>query len=174
MDNVTLFFTIFNLHGHSQILDQLIIFAAEPLIYLIMLLSLVLIFKGGIKEKKAFLLAFLGIIIAILLIKFIHLFFFEPRPWVTFNLAPLADHSPDASFPSRHATIIAVIAFTYIYFKSKWSILFLPVMLLIGFSRVFVGVHYPLDILGGFITAIVALTVALQIKKLIEKFFLRI
>lgn len=134
---------------------------------------LVLGFKGGIKEKKAFLLIILGIPIAILLIKGIHLFYFENRPFVNFHFLPIVAEKADASFPSRHATISAVIAFFYLYFKSKWTPLFLILMLWIGLSRVFVGVHFPLDILGGFAVAAASLAISLQIKKALEARFLR-
>ncbi|MDP3948283.1 MAG: phosphatase PAP2 family protein [bacterium] len=170
MDNVSLFFSIFNLNGRSWILDQSMIFATTYLIYLAFLLVFILGLKGEIREKKALLFIILGIPISILLIKIIHLFLFVPRPFVTFHLSPIVMEAADsASFPSRHATIVAVLAFTYIYFKSKWSLLFLPIMLWIGFSRVYVGVHYPLDVIGGFAVGAVSVFIALQIKILLKK-----
>lgn len=155
MDNVSLFF----------------IFGATGAIYLIFLPTLVLGLKGGINEKRAFLLALLALPIAVLLIKIIHLFIFEPRPFVTFNFTPLVKETADASFPSRHATISALIAFSFTYFKSRWSIIFIPLMLWVGISRVYVGVHYPLDILGGFFVAVISIILALQIKKFFKKYF---
>lgn len=173
MDNNTLFFLIFNLNGQFWLLDQLMIFASTSLIYLTFLFTLFLGLKGDIKDKKAFLLIIIGLHVAVLLIKLIHLFYFEPRPWVSFNFIPLTDHSPDASFPSRHATISSVIAFSYMYFKSKWLLLFLFIAVWIGLSRVFVGVHYPLDILGGFVVAAFSILISLQIKNLLKVFLLR-
>jgi len=151
----------------DDINGKLMVFGATYLIYLTFLLVLILGFKGGIKEKKAFLLIILGLPIAILLIKFIHLFYFEPRPFVAFHFTPIVAQIADASFPSRHATIAAIIAFSYTIFQSKWALLFLPIMVWIGIARVYVGVHYPLDIIGGFITAIIALAIIVQIKRLI-------
>lgn len=173
MDNVSLFFLIFNLNNEFPVLDNLMIFGATYLIYLIFLLSLFLGFKGGIKEKKAFLLILLGLSIAILLIKGIHLFLYESRPFVTFHFSPIVDEAADASFPSRHATISSVIAFAFIYFKSKWAPLFLILLLWIGISRIYVGVHYPLDIVGGFLISVIALTIAVQIKNLLKFHFLK-
>ena len=77
MDNVSLFFSIFNLNGRSFVLDQSMIFATVPLIYLTFLLVFVLAIKGGIREKKAFLLTVLALPLAVLLIKTIHLFFYD-------------------------------------------------------------------------------------------------
>lgn len=167
MDNVSLFFQIFNLNGQSQILDQLMIFGTTHLIYIMFILVLLLTWKGEIKERKALLLIILGLPIAILLIKIIHIFFYESRPFVNFHFLPIVMEKADASFPSRHATIAAVIAFAYTYFKSSWAILFLPAMVWVGLSRIYVGVHYPLDIIGGFAVAGIALFICIIFKKIV-------
>lgn len=172
MDNVSLFFLIFNLNGQSRILDQLMIFGATYLIFFLILLVFILGLKGETKDKKAFLIILLGLPIAVLLVWGIHLFFIENRPFVTFNFTPLITTATDASFPSRHATISALIAFSYTYFKSKWAPIFLLVMLFIGIARIFVGVHYPFDILGGFATAAISVFITLYIKKLLQVYLL--
>lgn len=176
MDNISLFFQIFSLNGQSQILDQLMIFGTKYLIYIMAILVLILAWKGKIKERKALLLIILNLPISILIIIVIHQFYFEPRPFVTFNFLPVVSEAANsASFPSRHTTIAAVIAFTYVYFKSKWAWAFLPIMLWIGISRVFVGVHYPLDIIGGLVSATAAIAIAVQIrKKLISRIYPRL
>lgn len=168
MDNTALFYLIFNLSNHNPLLDYLMIFGARYLIFAVFLLSLILIFKGTINEKKAFLLIILALPIAVLIIMGIHLFLYVPRPFVTLHLTPLYPYNPDASFPSRHASIMAATAFSYLYYKSKWSILFLILMLWVGISRIYVGVHYPIDILGGILVGIVSLILAKQIIKLLK------
>lgn len=174
MVNTELFFQIFNLNGQNAILDKLMLFGATDLIYIIFAMVLILGIRGGIREKKSFLLIILALPVAVLLIKIIHLFFYENRPFVTFNFPPYASESQDASFPSRHATISAVIAFAYTYCKSKWSLLFLLSAFWISFARIYVGVHYPLDIIGGFITAIIALAITVWIQKILKRIFLNI
>ena len=168
MDNISLFFLIFGLNNHSGVLDDLMIFGARYLIFVAFLLTLFLIFKGTTAEKKAFLLAILALPITVLIIMGIHLFFIEPRPFVTFHFTPLYPFNPDASFPSRHASFMSILAFSYLYFKSKWSMLFLLLMVWVGISRVYVGVHYPIDILGGVLVGIVSLITAEQIVKFLK------
>lgn len=146
------------------------IFGAEYVIYTMFFITLILGFMGKTNDKKAFLLIILGIPVSIILIKIIHLFYFEPRPFITNNFIPLVKEINDASFPSRHTTISSVIAFSFIFFKSKWSTFFLAAALWVGASRVFVGVHYPLDILGGFIVAAISLVISLQIKKYLQTY----
>lgn len=172
MDNTTLFFQIFGLNKQSPILDQLMVFGATHLIYLTILFVLLLSLKGKTADKKAFLTLLLAIPISILFIKVIHLFFVENRPFVAFHFLPIVGENADASFPSRHATISAVIAFSYTYFKSKWALPFIFIATWIGFSRIFVGVHYPLDIIGGFAVAALSLFTGLQIIKLFKLYFL--
>lgn len=173
MYNEILFFLIFNLSRQSQVLDNLMIFVTNYLIYLTILFILILAIFGKTKEKRAFLIFALGLPIAVLIIKIIHLFFFEARPFITYQLDPLIKEITDASFPSRHATVISLIAFTYTYFKSKWSLVLLIFMIWIGISRIYVGVHYPLDVLGSFVVGIISLYLAVQIKNLLKFFLLR-
>lgn len=156
-----------------MVLDKLMIFGATTLIYLTFVLSLFLGLKGDTNDKKAFLLILLGVPVSILLIKVIHLFLYIPRPFVAFHFHPIVKETMDASFPSRHATISVVLAFSYTYFKSKWKFLFLILMLWISISRIYVGVHYPLDILGGFITATVSLVIAVQLKNILKVYLFR-
>ncbi len=173
MDNNSLFFMIFNLNGKSALLDKLMVFGADQVIYILILFIFILGFKGGIKEKKAFLLILLGVPVAILLIKGIHLFFFENRPFVTYHFTPFIKEAAGASFPSRHATISSVIAFSYIYFKSSWSLPFLFTAAWIGLSRIYTGVHYPIDIVGGTFVGIAALLISIKIKNLLRFGFLK-
>lgn len=144
------------------------IFGARFIIYLTFLLMFILAFRGGIKEKKAMIIAILSIPILILIIKIIHIFYFEPRPFITYRFSPLVDPVGDATFPSVHTSLMAALAFSYVYFRSKWASVFLLLMFWVGISRIYVGVHYPLDILGGFIVGIISLAIALQVKKLLK------
>lgn len=171
MDNHPIFFLIYNLSNRSPLLDNLMIFGARGVILICLLLFLILAFRGSIQEKKAFLLAILSYPVAFLLINIIHIFFIEERPFVTLNLTPLYHFNPDPSFPSVHTTIMAVMAFSYLYFKSRWSAFFLIMTSWVGISRIYVGVHYPLDIVGGILTAILSLIISKQIIRFLKLMF---
>ncbi|PWI56882.1 hypothetical protein BM613_11520 [Sulfoacidibacillus thermotolerans] len=77
-------------------------------------------------------------------------FFFRPRPFVTLHTVPLIHHAADASFPSDHTTGSTGLAGGAYLRDHAMGTFFAILALLIGFSRVYVGVHYPTDVLGGF------------------------
>lgn len=103
------------------------------------------------KNKKLFLLTSCSLLLSFAVIYFIHLFIQTPRPFLVFHTTPLIPPPNSYSFPSGHSTTMAVYASSLFLVKSKWAIFFIIWALVVGFSRVYVGVHYPIDILGGFI-----------------------
>lgn len=73
-----------------------------------------------------------------------------PRPTQLLqNVNSLVLYTSYDSFPSLHSAFaFAVATFVYHYSKSTGTILFL-LAILVGISRIFVGVHYPLDVIVG-------------------------
>lgn len=173
MDNVSLFFLIFNLHGYSWILDNLMVFGAETLVYFVIFMMVLLTIMGGASERKSLLLAIFSLVISLVIVKIIRMFYFEPRPFITYHLTSLVNRVPDASFPSTHTTRMACIAFAYYFYKSKYALLMLFFLIWMGFARIYVGAHYPLDIIGGFAVGIISTIIALQAKKLLQDKFFR-
>lgn len=67
------------------------------------------------------------------------------------GLTNIIENQHDFSFPSGHTT--NSLACSWVLFRrakhKKWGVLALVVAILIALSRLYVGVHYPTDILGG-------------------------
>lgn len=82
--------------------------------------------------------------------------FSTPRPFVLLeDVYPLFMMTPNDSFPSGHAMVMASLA-TLMYFQNKkFGYLFLFTTLLIGLARVFAGVHFVHDIFFGYIFGVI-------------------
>lgn len=171
MDNLSLFFLIFGFSNHSPILDKLMVFAADPLMPISFILALVIAIKGNYKDKKSFLMAILSLPVTVLLIKSIHIFYSSQRPFMIEQISPLITHAADASFPSRHTGFMTTLAASFFLNKSKWATFFIFLSLWVGISRIYVGVHFPLDILGGIITGIISVLIIKLFLKLIYSRF---
>jgi undecaprenyl-diphosphatase len=83
---------------------------------------------------------------------------YRPRPFVSHpNAVHLIVHHPaDASFPSDHSAALAAIAVALVYFLRPLGLLAVVWALSVGFARVYVGEHYPGDVLGGYAIGILA------------------
>lgn len=71
------------------------------------------------------------------------------------NVNQLIGHAIDNSFPSDHAIEFFSICITFLLFKKNLRYVWLVIAILVSFSRVWVGVHYPADILVGAILGII-------------------
>jgi len=79
------------------------------------------------------------------------------------------------SFPSAHASLILAFFGFLIYcfwqfniclkYKIILSIVFLTIILLIGFSRIYLGVHYFSDIIGGYLVGLMWILIAIYISQ---------
>ena len=78
------------------------------------------------------------------------------RPYVLLDYDILIPPVGDASFPSGH-TAASFAAATAIYaINRKWGIVAYIFAALMGFSRLYLGVHFPTDVLGGAVCGTVA------------------
>ncbi len=152
--DINLFQIINGLAGKSRLLDLLGIFLAEYLPYLLVCALLVIIFYESNWRKRLYDLLFVSAV-AILSRGFIttviRFFYHRERPFVAMpdSTIKLIEKSPEASFPSGHAILFFALVMAIYYIRPKYFPYFLIGAALIGLARIFVGVHYPLDIIAG-------------------------
>lgn len=88
-----------------------------------------------------------------------------PRPFVVPWFEILIPFFPSKyAFPSGHATRAFAFAFGLTAKYPKKGILIFTAAILIGFSRVYIGAHYPLDVLAGALLGIFITWLYLKIK----------
>lgn len=77
------------------------------------------------------------------------------RPFVDGVGYNFLHHAPDDSYPSDHGTVAFTFALAFLFWHRLWSgTVLMGVALLIAWSRVYLGVHWPLDMLGGLLVGI--------------------
>lgn len=80
----------------------------------------------------------------------------RPRPFqIREGIALLIKEPGEFSFPSGHTLSSFEVAFVLFYMDRKIGIGALLLAALIAFSRLYLFVHYPTDVLGGFLLACV-------------------
>ncbi len=159
--NTRIFLLIHSLNGKYKAVDYLMFFASEVVIYLTFTVLLLLaFFKRGI-YLKSFLLSALSTPLALIIILLIHLFIKEKRPFIRFRFKPLVSFYTNLSFPSTHTTLMTLMALPQIYYQTGAAVFVLIPLVWVALARVYIGVHYPLDILGGFLTGISSLIITL-------------
>lgn len=128
-----------------------------------------------IKNKKTNISFSICLILGVIINNIIKLIFARARP----DINPLMIENT-YSFPSGHSMMSMIlygylIYLIYNYFKSKkykWLLIcVLSILILcIGFSRIYLGVHYVSDVVGGFVLGIAYLILYIDIsKKIIKK-----
>jgi undecaprenyl-diphosphatase len=100
-------------------------------------------------NQRAVLTATLSATLANALLKTMNLFYFRPRPFADHVVNLLFYRPTDSSFPSNAATLGFAIAAGIWFFNRSWGLSFMMIAALFGLSRIFGGVHYPLDVVAG-------------------------
>jgi undecaprenyl-diphosphatase len=71
------------------------------------------------------------------------------RPFVQEGFQPLIEHRASFSFPSNHSACGFALAVAVLFGAPLYGALMLAMAALMAYARLYVGVHYPLDVLAG-------------------------
>ena len=163
-------FSIIHFGFRAQWLDQVMILLSGPIPWII---AAGMAVYGLLKRKVAWQ-AFVFFLLSLGALDFLASQVIKPwvgrlRPCrVMTDLHIIKGCSGLYAFPSNHATNAMFLTLLFcLYLKKTWThALVFVVTFLMGYSRMYLGVHYPGDILGGFFigatTALVAQHIALR------------
>ncbi|BAI80203.1 conserved hypothetical protein [Deferribacter desulfuricans SSM1] len=164
--NVKLFLLINSLSG-NKILDHIFINIANYSPYFYILIILYCYFFND-KDKAYFI--FYSACLGLLLNFIITLFYYHPRPFELGIGHTLIHHSLETSFPSDHATLVFSISIALVIFGIVFEgIILFMLAIVVGFSRVYVGAHFPFDILGSFIVSVISTTIIFKLQHKLYK-----
>jgi len=151
-------FRLLNGHWLNPILDRLLPFVtnAGNFILPFVLAAIVIVLVGRVRGLRFLVLAVVSVVVADAIGTHFKYSFLRARPCMALaDVRLLVGCTNLPSFPSNHAVNASVLAtLTTLYMPRLW----LPataLAILVGYSRVYVGVHYPLDVLAGSVLGIV-------------------
>jgi len=152
--------------GKNVCFDSLAIFAAEYLGY-VLIFVLALFLLVNFKKYWPIMLKALGVAVfaRFVIVELIRFLWERPRPFIENNISLLLEHPATSSFPSGHAAFYFAFSALVYFYNKKLGALFLIATLVLSLSRVYVGVHWPLDILAGALVGIFSAWLVKNISK---------
>ncbi len=172
--DLRVFFWWNGLAGRSAAVDALAVAGAQYAIFAVAGLLVVLWFALPRKEeriRRLLLFSAAAGVLGLVINYVISHIYYRPRPFVLYphRVHLLAQHAPDASFPSDHAVVAGAVAWVMSGAGPVWRLVFWLLAVVIILARVFVGVHWPTDVLGGAVVGAVSGAVILGAQGLFER-----
>ena len=130
------------------------VLVADWVIIIIPLVLIYLYFLGQRPQRVAAVSSVLITLVALACGALIGWLYPHPRPFAIGLGHQLVAHTADASFPSDHGLVFFSIGLSlYAFSVRSWGLAITLLGVLVGWSRIFVGVHYPFDILGALLVS---------------------
>ena len=177
--NMEIFRLINNLANKNTVLDKIMIFFSKDVPYIFMAVIAIVFILGIVKTnsdyRKIAFSTFVITVINLILSFIIGSIYYVDRPFVHNKVNLLMPHSADASFPSDHATGTMSIALGLGKYNRILGVIMTILSIIVGFSRVYVGNHYPLDVIGAYIMALITnYLYNLVLKDKIEEIYIKV
>ena len=164
---ISIFKNLNRFAGKLRLLDGLAIFCAKYLLYL-MLLSLFLV-AINIHSRGIFFYPLVsGLSGAFIINTVIYHFYKKHRPAELKGTKTLISVPENPSFPSRHAALTFGVSFYLFFYSTYLAIIFFVCSCFVGLARVFCGVHWFSDILGGVVSGFISAIIIYYLVNLIR------
>jgi len=150
----TLFLYINGSEGTPAWLVHVAIGIAEGLIYLIPMLLVTMWMWGGPDRRRLAVKACLVTLLALGMNQMIALVWARPRPFMLGLGHAWLSHTAESSFPSDHVTVFAGIGLALLFGGARrLAVGVLAIGVAVAWARVFLGVHFPFDMVGAVLVA---------------------
>ncbi|KAB1915596.1 phosphatase PAP2 family protein [Micromonospora sp. AMSO31t] len=155
--NYHLFQIVNDTAGRSDLVDDVFEWSAVWLIYVLVATAAVPVLAHLRHGRAALVRVVVSLGLAFAVGQAVAALSTELRPFQTHPVHQLIPHAAGASLPSDHATAAFAVAFAVGAFLSRrWGVALSVLATVIGFARVWTGVHYPGDIVVGALVAAAA------------------
>lgn len=152
MLNQKIFDILFNFGNKHKKITVFITIYSCYLFFIMYLIGYIHIFLNFYKYNYKGVLKYVFIpLITIIIAKIIRKKINSKRPFEKMNITSLVKHKGGGSLPSNHSTSAMVLAISLTYIAPKYFIIYIILALITGVSRIMSGLHYPIDVLSGFI-----------------------
>ncbi len=145
----------------GNIYNLIFIFGAQYLYIVVIVIAFVwFLMLSRLKRKE--ILVFLCICLPLIYLtsKIAGHIYYNPRPFVSGHFKPLIPHKADNGFPSHHVLLVSAISAIIFSLNRRAGYVLWGMTLFIGISRIYVGVHHPLDIAGSILISIGIVAIA--------------
>ncbi|APH19006.1 PAP2 superfamily protein [Clostridium botulinum] len=153
--NMEFFRLINNLANKNSVLDKIMIFFPKDIPYIFMAIVAIVFILGITKKncdyRKVAINTFIIAVINLTISFIIGGVYYVDRPFVHNKVNLLCIHAKNSSLPSDHAIGTMSTALGLRKYNKLLSLILAVFSIIVGFSRVYVGHHYPLDIIGAYI-----------------------
>jgi undecaprenyl-diphosphatase len=158
-------FRLLNENWHNPTLDLVMPFVTDARNYVILFVvaAIILVVVGRLHGLRLLVLTVVSVVAADAIgSHVVKVIFLRSRPCLALEgVRLLVGCTNSASFPSNHAVNASALATLVTLYMPRLWLPAVALALLVGYSRVYVGVHYPLDVLvGGVLGIVVALVLS--------------
>jgi len=155
--NIDVFRVINDLGKEYDSLNPIAIFIADYMVYVLLIGLIVYWFTRTNQNRMMVIQSVFAFVLAEVLGKIAGLFNSHFQPFVELpHVNKLIEHAVDNAFPSDHSILFFSVCFSIWLVRKKEGWVWLTVACLVGVSRIWVGVHFPGDVLTGALIGICA------------------
>lgn len=165
--NIYFFRLINDLGKQYPHFNSSIVFFAEYMVYFLALSVIYFWFRRNENNRMMVICASFTFIVAEVIGKIAGKFHSNYQPFAELpNVNQLIEKAVDNSFPSDHTILFFSFCMTFWLFKKRSGLPWLLLAITVGISRIWVGVHYPADVVVG---AVISLSSAIVIYFIVPK-----